>query len=58
MVCWDGVLISGHLHSVVRQVVLLSGFSTVTEAETFSRTVATSSRVDKGPAAKFSKETR
>lgn len=40
---------SAHLHSVVRQVAVVRGFSTCTVAEVVWRTVVTSSMVDKTP---------
>lgn len=40
---------SGHLHSVVRQVAVVRGFSTCTVAEAVRRTGVTSSMVDRAP---------
>ena len=49
---------SGHLHSVVRQVAVVRGFSTCTVAEAIRRTAVTSFMVDRTSGGVTSKVTR
>lgn len=57
-VVWGGALMSGLLHSVVKQTGVLRGFSTETEAEATRRTAVTSFKVDSTPGDVASKVTK
>lgn len=57
-VIWEGAKMSEHLHSEVKQMGVLSGFSKVTEPETVRRAAVSSSTVERTPGGVSLKVTR